>query len=938
MQSKDGTSHTAMNSANMPAMSLVQLSDVTHTAVSSGDWSDPATWSNNQVPTNWAKVHIPEGIEVRVDGVINTDLKTVRVDGTLSFKNDVNTELNVDTLVTTMTGHLVIGTANAPIANDVTAKIIFADDGAIDKSWDPNLLSRGALLHGKTTIYGEEKLAFAAVAEFPKQGDTSVTLKEAPTGWEVGDIIVIAGTDPKNPESDEKVQITSIDGNVVGFDTPLALDHVAPLSDLEVHVANLTRNILFTSENADLAHRGHVMIMHTNDADINFAAFDDLGRTDKSQPLNDHQFVDLDPNIAPIDLGGDNVRGRYSLHFHKGGTDKNGEAGKVNGSVVTDDPGWAYVNHSSHVDFTNNVSHNIVGAAYNTEAGDEIGSFIGNIAIRTVNKNDPLAGGEELDPDAREHLQDYGFQGDGFWFHGPNVRVEDNVVSGASGHAYIWWPEGLLEKTPDGTTQKVFHNSANVPNGNLIGPDGTNMEIWDVPIGSFIGNEGYSATKGIQIFYLHTNFFGEDVHAEDGIPVPPDSYFSQLRSTIQDATIWNVEQVAFAAPYVNRITIDNIRLVGKGGIGLDLGHFMNDQGIIVNNATIEGFGVGIRQTTDGQVTINGGTFANRTDIQKVNPGADGDRMDGTNGADVMFGAVGDDTIAAGDGDDTIRATAGDTGNDKFAGGKGDDVIGGGVGDDVLIGGNAAFSGGGDVDAPSGSDTLFGGDGADRLVGSNWQDKSDGRVNNGDTFGNNPKDGGNLIWGGTGDDFIMGGGGADTMGGGLDDDTMRGQGGDDLIYSGKTGRELIEAGDGNDTVFGSAGNDTIRGDGGNDQLFGGSERDSVAGGSGNDSLYGGSDRDTLDGGTGDDILNGGTGDDTLTGGAGRDVFVFSNGSGSDVITDFADGEDLLNLSQLNVTLDAISITQSNGNTLVSWDGGSVLLQGFTATVDQSDLIL
>ena len=86
------------------------------------------------------------------------------------------------------------------------------------------------------------------------------------------------------------------------------------------------------------------------------------------------------------------------------------------------------------------------------------------------------------------------------------------------------------------------------------------------------------------------------------------------------------------------------------------------------------------------------------------------------------------------------------------------------------------------------------------------------------------------------------------------------------------------------------------------------------------------------------MNGGTGDDTLTGGAGRDVFVFSNGSGSDTITDFTDGEDLLNLSRLNVTIDAISITQSNGNTLVSWDGGSVLLQGFTGTVDQNDLVL
>ena len=38
-----------------------------------------------------------------------------------------------------------------------------------------------------------------------------------------------------------------------------------------------------------------------------------------------------------------------------------------------------------NVDFIENVSYNVVGGAFQTESGDEIGSFVRNIALRTVN-------------------------------------------------------------------------------------------------------------------------------------------------------------------------------------------------------------------------------------------------------------------------------------------------------------------------------------------------------------------------------------------------------------------------------------------------------------------------------------------------------------------------------------------------------------------------
>ncbi|MEM9607680.1 MAG: G8 domain-containing protein [Actinomycetota bacterium] len=610
-------------------MALVDPAAATHVAVASGNWSSPATWDGEARPTAGSRVHVPADVTVTVDRVLAEEIRTVRIDGTLRFDPNVDTSLRVDTLVSTPTGALEIGTPSTPVSPEVTARVVFTDDGPIDRAWDPTLLSRGAILHGATVIHGSEKRAFVAVSEFPMAGDDRVRLTDPPSGWRVGDQIVVAGTDPDDPMTDERRTIVAIDGDVVRLDASLALNHDAPRPDLEVHVANLTRNVVFSSEGADVARRGHVMIMHTNAASIDFAWFRGLGRSDKARGYDDIEFIDLSPFIPAEVLGGDNVRGRYSLHFHRGGTDPGSEPAPVNGSVVSDDPGWGFVNHSSHVAFSDNVAYDIVGAAYYTEAGDEIGSFTDNIAIRIVNPNLPLRSGvdgEEFDPDAREGRQDYGFQGDGMWLHSPNVRVEGNVFSGISGHALIVWPEGLLERAPDGSTVKAFHDTANVPGGELIGPPGTRMQIMDVPIGSFTGNQAYSVTRGVQLYYLHTEFFGDGLHYEDCTVDPPAEYDAQLRSTFSGSTIWNVGQVAFAAPYTNRITVEGLRIVGDGSsgtIGIDIGHFMNERGIEVDGVTVEGFDIGVRVSATADVRLTGASLSNGTDVQYVIPDEDG---------------------------------------------------------------------------------------------------------------------------------------------------------------------------------------------------------------------------------------------------------------------------------------------------------------------------
>ena len=70
---------------------------------------------------------------------------------------------------------------------------------------------------------------------------------------------------------------------------------------------------------------------------------------------------------------------------------------------------------------------------------------------------------------------------------------------------------------------------------------------------------------------------------------------------------------------------------------------------------------------------------------------------------------------------------------------------------------------------------------------------------------------------------------------------------------------------------------------------------IANGNGLDNLLLGSvGADTLNGGAGDDRLHDGAGSDVLTGGAGADVFVFTRDGALDRITDFTDGQDLIDL--------------------------------------------
>jgi hypothetical protein len=110
----------------------------------------------------------------------------------------------------------------------------------------------------------------------------------------------------------------------------------------------------------------------------------------------------------------------------------------------------------------------------------------------------------------------------------------------------------------------------------------------------------------------------------------------------------------------------------------------------------------------------------------------------------------------------------------------------------------------------------------------------------------------------------------------------------------------------DRLTGTSDNDVINGLGGDDRLIGNG---------GNDILIGGAGNDFLDGGAGDDRLVGGSGNNTLIGGAGSDIFVLGRGKGRDLIKDFQDRIDRIELGS-GMSFSALKITKSGRNTIIS----------------------
>ncbi|MDA8745928.1 hypothetical protein N9N28_14970 [Rubripirellula amarantea] len=566
-------------SEHLQLFQLVRYADITHTAVASGDWSDPAIWQDGHVPGQNARVLIPINTHVSIDTQVAADIFSVRVDGTLSFDTTQDTELRVDTLVVTAMGKFEMGSTDAPIQSGVSAQLVFTNNGEIDRAWDPFGLSRGLISHGSVNMHGEEKTSFVEVVGSLAAGERFISLSSVPTNWNVGDNLVIAGT-TGNGLQDEERQLLAVNGNVIEV-APLEYNHTSPSTSMQFHVANLTRNAVITSEGESSTDRGHVMFMHNRNVNVSYTGFHGLGRTDKSIPINDAEVSstwELNPG------SGTNPRARYSVHFHRNGILADGSPSVVSGSVVTDGGGWGFVNHSSYVDVVNNVAYDVLGAGFVAEAGDEIGRFDGNLAVHFQGS------GEEAE--SRSYRRDFGHDGVGFWLQSPGLEVVNNVVAGAGGAAYTYYMRGLKES--DGEFTEFV--SANLLDPTIAAGAET-IALNKVPIRTFENNVAYASTSGMDAFYV--------LEASDhGTP-----------SVISDSTFWNNDRGIYA-PYSKHLEIQGVTITHDASALPTFGfeHNALTRDIKFTDITIVGYRYGIWATQTGLTNIRSGLLANKTNI------------------------------------------------------------------------------------------------------------------------------------------------------------------------------------------------------------------------------------------------------------------------------------------------------------------------------------
>jgi len=576
----------AMADEHAALFALVSRNEATNVAVKSGSWFDPATWADGHIPTAGAKVLIPEAISVNYDGESDTSLFTVRVDGKLLFAPDHDTRMVVDTLVVAKTGLLQIGSSDHPIQDGVTANIVIADNGPIDTSWDPLLLSRGIISHGATDIHGQEKTSFLKLALDPVAGSSILFFNEdaAANGWKVGDKIVIAsthidpqlvnGSAPESEPQDEVRIIKAIHGSTVVLDEPLKYNHDAPQADLKGYVADYTRNVVIETQNSEdvpVSQRGHVMFMHSPAVDIEYAELVELGRTDKS-------IRSVDAETATDITSDTNVKGRYALHLHETGVEPGTPEAIVKGNAVWGSPGWGIVQHDSNALVENNATFDTFGAAYVAESGNETGAWINNIAIQAQG----IGAGPWFDKDGSDvEAFDLARTGIGFYFQGRMIKTTGNVAADVN-EGFVYMVRGTeADILADDLAQpEILHG---LPSS----------EVAAAPIQNFTNNEVFAAGYGLIVIKANP-YQGHDV-----------------RSVIDGFKAWETG-MGMNLQYTSHYTILDSQFVGPANAGnatgIEIG--ANTYDIVFDNDSFSNLKNGIVLDKDGSIAsiVQDGNF------------------------------------------------------------------------------------------------------------------------------------------------------------------------------------------------------------------------------------------------------------------------------------------------------------------------------------------
>jgi hypothetical protein len=405
----------------------------------------------------------------------------IEVAGTLRVSRAYDTTARFTHLMVLPGGYLDAGTETDPVLKHVE---LVVRDVPIDTTRDPFQWGNGLVNFGRQTRVGR-RLAktFVELAEDPPAGATSLTLAEVPTGWQVGDEVLIPdmrqiGAVRNAPIGREAtVRISGIAGNVILLSQGLAFAHPSvrdPDGELVLRprVANLTRNIVVRSENPN-GTRGHTAnIGHMASWDIRYNQLVGLGRT-----LN----ATLDSTSADLTHIGTNQIGKYAHHDHHAGSSLAARQSIGNSYMGIGQGKWAHAVHGTHdTRVEDNVCVDFPGGCFVTEDGYEIrNAFLRNVAAYSA--------GNGVNAQTNVKNGCPGCEGSGFWFRGLHNTIEGNEAWNNAVGINLFSKFQVstdVPSVPGGPADMPFNSDNAVPiavrRNVTIGSNKVGLEYWGV--------------------------------------------------------------------------------------------------------------------------------------------------------------------------------------------------------------------------------------------------------------------------------------------------------------------------------------------------------------------------------------------------------------------------------------------------------------------------
>jgi hypothetical protein len=605
-------------------------------SVASGNWSNVNTWSLGRLPTAGDIVSISSGTTVTFDEASTPALNTVAIQGggALDFNPNVNTDLQVGNLLVLLGGTLQVGTAANPIAANVMANIVIANQ-PINTSFDPEQFGTGVIVLGTVVMHGAAKTPYATLSQEAHAGDTVLRLATPVSGWMAGDDLVLPDTRQLTgdgasgytykPQWEQiTVQTVSSDGLTVTLGAPLQFDHLGArdangVLDYLPQVMNNGRNIMVSSASMT-GTRGYTLYTDQASVDIEYAGFCELGRTTNNLPNNTtfdshgnvtHQGTNEADRYAMtmLDLMGPTVVPPNGYQFTLIGNvvDNDGDGNTKNPSNIQ----WGIaINNSYYGLIKSNNVWSVAGVGMGVEdASASYNVFDHNMVVNVTGSSVRL---------------DQQLQGDAFWFHNPNNTVTNNIAADINGGSWDVFSYGYVF---DGSTGGQYGGIGTVAIASYQGADpalagqSKNVNMNDTPLLDFANNEVYGATQsGMTLWWIGT--FGDTFYTDAQV------------SVVKNFIAWNFATRGFYGYPTNNVTIDGLVIRGDESqlsnpynyvTGVNFDDYMT-RNLVIQNADIQGMATGIespfmvgRVPTMDTTVIQNSTLINTDNIDLTPP-------------------------------------------------------------------------------------------------------------------------------------------------------------------------------------------------------------------------------------------------------------------------------------------------------------------------------